>query len=81
MKREFENSLRSFLVEFIVYALLVAGYYLLVLHLLGGWLHRLFLTRRQEYAGLSLALIIGQGLVLEFLTRALLAWLKPRTEV
>ncbi len=81
MKREFENSLRSFLVELLVYALLVAGYYFLVLHLLGGWLHRLFLNQRETYAGLALALIIGQGLVLEFLTRALLAWLKPRTEV
>ncbi len=81
MKPQLENSLRSFLVEFIVYAALVTGYYLLVLHLLGDWLHRLFLKERDLYAVLALGLIIGQGLLLEFFTRALLAWLKPRTEV
>ncbi len=80
MKRELENSLRSYLVEFVVYAALVTGYFFLVLHFLGGWLYRLFTSERQVYAGVALGLIIAQGFVLEMLTRLLLAWLKPRTE-
>ncbi len=80
MKRDVENSVRSFLVELVVYAALVAGYYFLVLEFLGDWLNHLFRTERRVYAGLALAVIIGQGFLLELLTRALLSWIKPRTE-
>ncbi len=80
MKRDIENSLRSYLVEFVVYAALVTAYYFLVLHFLGGWLERLFHSERQVYAGVALGLIIAQGLLLEVLTRLLLGWIKPRTE-
>lgn len=80
MKREFENSLRSYLAELVVYSALVAGYYFLVLHFLGDWLYGLYKTNPRLYAALALGLIIAQGLVLEFFTRWLLAWLKPRTE-
>jgi hypothetical protein len=78
MKPEVESSLRSFLVEVVVYAALVTGYYLLVLEFLGAWLYRLFTTERQLYAAVALLLIIGQGMVLEMLTRLLLGWLKRR---
>jgi hypothetical protein len=71
-------SPRSFLVEFGVYGALVTGYFFLVLHLLGGWLLRLFQSNRPLYAAAALGLIIGQGVVLELLTRLLLAWVKPR---
>jgi hypothetical protein len=81
MKPEIENPLRSFLVELVVYAAFVAGYYFLVLHFLGFWLEHLFRSDRQFYAGVALALIVSQGLVLDVLTRYLLAWIKPRTEV
>jgi hypothetical protein len=80
MRRDVENSLRSFFVELVVYAALVAGYYFLVLHFLGHWLYELFQKERRLYAVVSLGLIVGQGLVLEVLTRLLLAWIKPRTE-
>ncbi len=80
MKREVEDSLRTFLVELVVYAVLVIGYYFLVLHLLGGWLNGLFAHHRREYAVVALVFIVGQGLVLEVLTRILLAWIKPRAE-
>jgi hypothetical protein len=80
MKRHVENSLRSFLVEFVVYTALVAAYYFLVLHFLGDWLLRLFLHQRNVYAGMALGLIIGQGFLLELLTRSLLGWIKPRTD-
>ena len=80
MKRHFENFLRSFLVEFVVYGVLVAAYYLLVLHYLGHWLYCLFQEERRLYAAVALGLIIGQGILLDLLTRFLLAWIKPRTE-
>ncbi len=80
MKREVANSLRSFVVEFAVYAVLVAGYYFLVLHYLGNWLNELFQSDRAEYAWVALGLIIGQGVLLDVLTKRLLAWIRPRTE-
>ncbi len=80
MKREFENSLRSLLVELVVYTGLVSGYFFLVLHLLGRWLHELFQRDHRLYAIVALALIVGQGVLLDVLTRVLLQWIKPRTE-
>jgi hypothetical protein len=78
MKRDVEASVRAFLIEFVVYAALVAVYYFLVLHFLGDWLWHLFATDRRTYAALALALIIGQGFLLEFLTRLLLSWIHAR---
>jgi hypothetical protein len=80
MKPEVKHSLKSFLVELMVYAALVAGYYFLVLHFLGDWLLHLFQSERRLYAGVALGLIVAQGLLLEMLTRLLLGWAKPRTE-
>ncbi len=80
MRHEVENSLRSLLLEFLVYTALVVGYFFLVLHFLGGWLHRLFQTERSFYAAVALILIVGQGFLLEALTRLLLNWIKPRRE-
>ncbi len=81
MDREVKSSLISFCIEVLIYAVLVTGYYFLVLHLLGDWLQRLFEHDRRVYAVTALGLIICQGLILEVLTRLLLAFIKPRTEV
>lgn len=80
MNRELRSSVKSFLIELLVYASLVAGYFFLVLNFLNNWLQRLFQQERRVYAAAALLLIIGQGLLLEVLTRALLALIKPRTE-
>ncbi len=80
MKPEVENSLRSFLLEFLIYGLLVVGYYFLVLHYLGDWLSRLFSDHRPLYAWVALGLIIAQGVILDTVTRLLLAVIRPRTE-
>jgi hypothetical protein len=80
MNREFRAALKPFLVELLVYALLVAGYYFLVLHFLGNGLKYLYEHERRYYAALALGLIIGQGFLLEILTRLLLAWFMPRRE-
>lgn len=78
MKPEVENSVRAFLLEFVLYAVLVAVYYFLVLHFMGDWLWHLFTRDRRTYAAVALALIIGQGFLLEILTRLLLSWIHPR---
>jgi hypothetical protein len=61
-----------FLVELVAYALLVTGYFFLVLHFLGGALANLYDTNKTTYAVVTLALIVGQGVLLEMLTTALL---------
>ncbi len=80
MEKELRTSLKSFSLELAVYAAMVAVYYFLVLEFLGEWLHHMFEHDRRLYAMLALLLIIAQGVVLESLTRWLLAWLKPRKE-
>ena len=80
MKRKPKISLPSVVLEFLVYGALVTGYYFLVLHFLGGWLNQLFQSDRQLYAGVALGLIIGQGILLEMLTRLLLTLVIPRRE-
>ena len=80
MKPELEKSLRSYLVELVVYAALVAVYYFLVLHFMGPWLAEFYKSNRKSYAVLALSLILAQGLMLEIVTRWLLAWLKPHGE-
>ena len=40
-KTEVERTLRAFVVELLVYAVLVTAYFFAVLHFLGGWLVRL----------------------------------------
>lgn len=80
MKAEIRNSLRQFLLEFLVYSVLVTAYYFLVLHLLGDGLKNIYQYERRFYALLALGLIVGQGILLEAVTRLLLRWIQPRTE-
>jgi hypothetical protein len=77
--KEFErNTLRYFLLELLIYSGLVAAYFYLVLVYLGQWLGRLYHDDRKLYAFLALALIIGQGIVLEIVTSFLLRIIKSR---
>ncbi len=80
MKREVLSALRTFLIEMAVYAVLVVAYFFLVLHLLGGWLEGLFEQDRRVYAAVALGLMLGQGVLLELLTRGLLRFVKSRRE-
>ncbi len=61
----------SFVLELVAYAVLVTGYFFLVLHFLGGGLQNLIETNKAAYAVAALALIIGQGVLLEALSTAL----------
>ncbi|HEX4644562.1 MAG TPA: hypothetical protein VH598_03045 [Verrucomicrobiae bacterium] len=77
MKKEIKSVFKSFAVELVVYTALVIGYFFLVLHFLGNWLFQLYQHERNLYAAVALLLIIGQGILLEILTRALLGFIRP----
>ncbi len=79
MKKEASKTVRALLVELPVYAVLVVVYFLLVLHLLGDWLGGLMKTHPIAYAGVALALVIGQALALDGVTSLLLRVLRRRT--
>lgn len=71
MKKEAAKNLGTFAIELAVYAILVACYFFLVLHLLGGWLYHLESQHRYTYAVVALLLIIGQAVALDALTTLL----------
>ena len=80
MKSATAKTLRAFAIELGIYALLVTGYFFLVLHLLGGWLYGLEVDHRYTYAGVAILLIIGQAVVLESVTTFLLRLIGGRSE-
>lgn len=80
MKKEAVKTLRAFLIELAIYAVLVVGYFFLVLHLLGHGLQQLEIHHRYTYAGVSILLIIGQAVLLENVTTLLLRLLRGRSE-
>lgn len=77
MKHQITSSLKSFGLELLVYAALMAGYYFMVLHFLGDSLKSIYDHERRTYAILALVLIVAQGFLLEVLTRMLLGWITP----
>jgi hypothetical protein len=77
MNLEIKRSFKGFLVELFLYSGLVLGYFFLVLKYLGHWLNDLYLQNRPLYAAVALGLMIGQGLVLEIVTRLLLKAIRP----
>lgn len=64
--------LRSFVVEVLVYGVLVVAYFYLILQLLAEPLRRLFAGSLAWYAIAALGLIVAQGVLLEFVTSFLL---------
>lgn len=79
MKREADKTLRAFLIELPIYAALVVAYFFLVLHLLGDWLNDLVRHHHILYAAVAIALVIGQALVLEWVTTILMRLLRGRS--
>jgi hypothetical protein len=76
MKQDAAKSLRVFAAELVIYAVLVTGYFFLVLHLLGGWLFRLEVQHRIVYAVVAILLIAGQAVVLDAVTTGLFRLLR-----
>ena len=75
-KTEARRTLRAFVVELLIYAVLVTIYFFAVLHFLGGWLVRLATEHIQTYAIVAILLIVGQAVVLEAITTGLLRFLR-----
>ena len=78
MQQDAAKSLRVFAAELAIYAVLVTGYFFLVLHLLGGWLYRLEVQHRVVYAVVAILLIAGQAVVLDAVTTGLFRLLRRR---
>ena len=78
MKQDAGKSLRAFAAELAIYAVLVTGYFFLVLHVLGGWLYRLETQHRVLYALVALLLIAGQAVVLDAVTTVLFRLVRGR---
>jgi hypothetical protein len=68
----FRKLIRNFVIEVLIYSVLVVGYFSLVLRFLGEPLEKLFTTDLTVYAFAGLALIVVQGAVLELITSFLL---------
>jgi hypothetical protein len=78
MKPDAAKSLRAFAAELAIYAVLVTGYFFLVLHVLGDWLYRLETQHRIVYAVVAILLIAGQAVVLDAVTTVLFRLLRRR---
>ena len=78
MKQDAAKRLRAFAAELAIYAILVTGYFFLVLHLLGGWLFRLETQHRVLYALVAILLIAGQAVVLDAVTTVLFRLVRRR---
>jgi len=80
MKKDSAKSLRVFVIELAIYAVLVTAYFFLVLHFLGESLYQLEIHHRYTYGVVAILLIIGQAVVLESVTTFLLRKLRGRSE-
>jgi hypothetical protein len=67
--------LRSFIIEMLVYAALVVGYFLVVLRLLGDPLKSLFTNDLVLYAIVALVLIVAQSVLLGAISSFIIGWL------
>jgi len=66
-------------IELAAYAVLVIGYFFLVLHFLSGWLQELHLHHVKVYALVAIVLIIGQAVLLESVTTWLFRLIRGRS--
>lgn len=72
MQTMWKSLLRKFIIELILYAMLVVIYFLLVLRYLGDWLTSFFSEKPVIYAVIALVLIVAQGFTLEAITSFLI---------
>lgn len=68
MKGNPRSLIRNFILEMVLYGVLVVVYFLAVLRLLGEPLMELYDSSLPVYALASLVLIVAQGVVLEWVT-------------
>ena len=65
--------IRHFAIEILIYAVLVVGYFVLVLRLMGGVLQGLFEENLTLYAFVALGLTVAQGALLQLVTSFLVS--------
>ena len=70
------GTLRAFLIELVIYSVLIVIYFFVVLHFLADWIDQLEPRHIKIYAFVSLGLIIGQAVLLEIVT----TWLMRRLQ-
>jgi hypothetical protein len=80
MNKDTVTTLRAFLIELVIYSILVVGYFFCVLHFLGEWLPQLHDRHRVIYAGVAILLILGQAVLLETVTSFILRMVHGRSE-
>ena len=80
MKKDTSATLKAFGIELVIYAILVVGYFLFVLHYLGEWLPGLHEHHKVIYSLVALLLILSQAVVLELVTSLILRLVRGRTE-
>jgi hypothetical protein len=61
-KTAVRRTLRAFVLELVIYATLVTGYFFAVLNFLGGWLVQLETQHIRVYAVVAILLILGKQL-------------------
>jgi len=66
---------KNFILELLVYAVLVVAYFLLVLRFLAEPLMELFRDNLTVYAFVGLGLIIAQAILLEAVASSIMGWL------
>lgn len=75
-KAKIRTLIINFIIELIIYGILVVAYFYLVLRYLAGFLNDLYLNNLLVYAFLGLILIVVQAVVLEAVTSFLVDRLK-----
>ena len=80
MKYDTSRTLFSFLIELFIYSFFVVIYFFLILHFLGDWLQHLSKENIKRYALVALSLMIGQAVLLEWVTTFLFRLLRGRSE-
>ncbi len=80
MNADTRKTLFSFLAELALYSILITVYFFLVLHFLGNWLEGLGKENIKVYALVAISLIIGQAVLLEWVTTFLFRLLRGRSE-
>lgn len=72
MQTNWKKQLRIFIIELVLYGILVVVYFLVALRYMGDILLDLFMQRPVIYAFVALLLIVAQGYILELVTSFLM---------
>ena len=67
-RSDLRTLIRNFLIELVIYSVLIIVYFVVVLRWLADPLERLFGSHLTLYAVVALVLIVAQGVLLEWVT-------------